>query len=439
MGWSLPAWAQAEPVNIKPVLIIELQTGSIQSARDKFVTIYNPNPQPIDVTGWQLQYRAANAADDAPWHTKARLSCELADDAANKTCRVQIQPLSKLWLASYDLGADKPSHDLKSSMASKGGQLRLLQPAYDDQPDVVQDLVSYGHGLDKSAPAPPKGQSLKRKTSADGQFINTNNNADDFFVEGEPEAMPSTPPANDTPPGESKPRVYPSIAITELLPISTNDTDSFIELYNPQDTPVSLEGYVLQTGLTWNHHSALPDTIMSGHSYLALFRSETHLQLIKKGSVARLLNPNGEVVSLTKPYAVAKPGLAWARTTDDDWQWTATPTPSAANILTPPPLVKPIKTTKAVADNSKPKREKADKKPKADKASTKKAKTAAKSKDATPIPPATQSASAATKPSANYWFIGAAIVLAVGYAVFEYRRDLVGWLRNMKAKLRSTP
>lgn len=445
IGWNLPVWAQTEPVNLKPVLVIELQTGSVQNTHDKFVAIYNPNFQSVDVTNWELQYRAANAGEDKPWHTRAKLNCELADDTVNQTCRVQMPAQSKLWLASYDLGMDRQSHDLKGSIAARGGQLRLVKPGNDDQPDMPQDMLGYGNALvaagDQPAPAPPKGQSLRRKAGADGQFVNTNNNANDFFVEGESTVTPDQPPIPSAPKGDAKPKIYPIITITELLPIATSMTDGFIELYNPQDTPVSLRDYVLQTGLTWNHHFTLPDVTIAGYSYLALFRGDTRLQLIKKGSVARLLSPSGEVVSFTKPYPTAKPGQAWAQTTDGDWQWTATPTPGAANILTVPPLVKPIKTAKTLADNSKPKKDKTvgpkksaktEKKPKADKTSTKKTKPVTKSKDAAPA--AAPPASSPSKPSANYWFIGMAVVLAGGYGIFEYRRDLMGWIRNLRKR-----
>ncbi|HWZ66157.1 MAG TPA: hypothetical protein VNX65_05215 [Patescibacteria group bacterium] len=436
IGGGIPAAAQTEPINKQPALpalIIELQTGSENTTKDKFVVIYNPNEYAMDVTNWQLQYRSASSKSDALWHTKATLNCELVEPAAGQDCQVQIAAHNKLWLASYDLGPDRPSYDLKNSMSAKNGQIRLVCPASEGQPELVQDAVNYGNvevaAGNKSAPTPPPGKSLKRKIDADSKFINTNNSSSDFFVEGTQEVLPDLSSGlqavNVAKPDMSigqPAKIYPTIDITELLPrANTGIADGFIKLYNPHDEQADLQGYVLQTGPAYSHHFTLPVITIAGHGYLSFNTSATRLSLSQKGSAARLLNPNGDVVSTTKPYSAAKPGLAWMQTQDGDWQWTTTPTPNAVSVLIAPST----KPSKSVDKTGITKAQKAQKTPKAAKV---------KAKD--PISPTSlaQTAAQPAKLSANYWLIGAA-TLVLGYACFEYRQDLLGFVQRVRSKL----
>ena len=57
-----------EPHNI---LIVELQTGSLDVAGEEFVELYNPNDSDIEITGWLLQYKPATGDS---WNTKSELS-----------------------------------------------------------------------------------------------------------------------------------------------------------------------------------------------------------------------------------------------------------------------------------------------------------------------------------------------------------------------------
>lgn len=451
----MPLRVLAETDEVQQILIIQLQTASEDSKKDQFVTLFNPNSQSIDVTGWELQYRGPKSSDDKAWKVKAKINCELDDQEANDNCRVEIAARDKLWLASYDLGADRPSHDLKTGLGQRqrGGQIRFVKPSDDQDSPNIQDVICYGSAktdVRHLASVPKKGQILERKQDDSGNFVNSGDNSADFKIAGEDKVQVEPPPADSSPTDQTKDSktIYPKIEITELLPHpETNSADKFIELFNPNDQPVSLEGYKLQTGIGWKHSHALSGLEIQAHSYAALRFGETHLPLIYKTGAARLLDPNGEVVDQTQTYQSAKIGQAWAKTESGSWQWTTTPTPGEANKIT-----SPSQETTASLDSPKPKKvrkEKIDKTkssdilrvkvakatkdkvPKKDKAAKDKAKD---KKNSQSIQPLVQPAQIPNKPNGNFWFISAAASIAGGYGAYEYRQELYNVVRKIREK-----
>lgn len=467
--WALPVAALSEPTDQQPILIAELQTASADHASEKLVALYNPNMTTVDVTGWQLRYRSAHSVDDAPWRTIATIDCEtIPQPDHDEGCKAQIATHGFLWLATYDLGAERPAHPLQhKGLATKGGQLRLARPAQDDQAEMVQDMLGYGNSAvadgDHAAEAPPKGKSLKRRCS-DGQCSATHDNGNDFYVEEDAtmqnEEQPVTSAANDETTNADQPQqnqTYPSVVITELLPQThrsrPNATEKFVELYNPNDQPVALQDYELQSGKGWKSHYTIPAIALQPHDYHAFFYDQTHLVLSARGGAVRLLNPNGEVISQTQ-YDAAKAGVAWAQAEDGSWHWSTTPTPGQANKLTSdiesPALAAPSQAHHSVKRSAATKTVKAQhtkaasegkvkgastKKPgtKTSSAKAKAAKTKTSGAKATPQPLA-QPAQGQPKQGTNYWFIGAAATLGGGYALYEYRQEIWNIVQKLKAR-----
>lgn len=433
-----PAAALTEPADL-PILIVELQTASAESSHDKYVAIYNPNDHAVNVTGWQLQYRTSNATGDSAWHVKASLNCELDDRAANQDCQVTLAAHDKLWMASYDLGSDRPSHDLNASLAIKGGQIRFLKPERDDQPEVVQDTLGYGTAKstegDASAPAPSKGASIKRRVDPGGRYINTNNNAADFESTEVPAVPDDSAPSTGTAPS---PKVYPAIEITELLPKpSTGAADKFIELFNPTGETADLTGYVLQTGPHWSRHHVLRDVSIIGRGYAALKVSQINLTLSQRGGAVRLLSPDGVVIGESAVYPAAKTGQAWMKTDAGDWQWTTEPTPGAPNKLVRPTTDSNSGEAASAAAPIRKKTRSGHKSAAAASSTTKanKPKSAGVKPYSGAQPASPQVAQNSAKPNANYWFIGAAALLTVGYAIYEYRQDIANLWYRLKNKM----
>ena len=228
--------AAAQPAHNPTVIIVELQTASLESASDEFVEIYNPELQPQDLEGWKLQYKSASGAT---WQTKA----ELAGTMLGR---------SRLLIATeaYD-----SSLLMAGGFAAAGGHLQIV-----DGSDNSIDLVGWGTASQpegQAAEAHAKGQSLKRLVDEDGFFLDTSDNSADFFVSENPspqfDGQPAPPEEEPGPPidepdeaGVNEPAEppqndpetsYQKITITELFidptkPL-TDAEDEFVELFNP--------------------------------------------------------------------------------------------------------------------------------------------------------------------------------------------------------------
>ncbi len=129
----------------------------------------------------------------------------------------------------------------------------------------------------------------------------------------------------------------------------TDAHDEFIELYNPNAVAFDLRNYTLETGTTTLHDFTFTDDLtIPGNSYEAFYSADTGLSLSNSGGEAKFLDPTGNTLSTTVTYDTAKDGQAWALATDNTWQWTTTPTPNAANIITQPIVAAAAPKTPAV-------------------------------------------------------------------------------------------
>lgn len=128
--------------------------------------------------------------------------------------------------------------------------------------------------------------------------------------------------------------------VNELLPNPSgtgNDaTDEFIELYNPNGTAFDLTGFGLQTGTTSFRTFTFPaGTSLPPQSFTAFYSKVTGLSLSNSGGQARMLDPFGNTISQTQPYAAADDGQAWALA-KGKWYWTTSLTPGKANVIREP-------------------------------------------------------------------------------------------------------
>ncbi len=368
IGFILSASVFAIPVEYDDVLIVEMQTGSPESASQEFVELYNPNDSEIDITGWLLQYKSATGEN---WSTKSELSGV-------------IEPRGRYLVSTVDYLDTEALDTMSSGLAKTAGHIRLLEPTLEeDGEDVIHDVLGWGLTADSAegelpTVAPEAGQSLKRLVDEDGYFIDTDVNVDDFETSELPTPVSDEEPAEEvvdvpeedvfdedtevteeTDPEEvveepadetneeqgevagivSEPKVYAKVQITELFidPSSpkTDADDEFIELFNPNKESVQLEGYVIQTGNTFSRSFTIPTLVIHPGQYLALYSIDTGIPLSNAGSQARILDPNGNEVYKTSPYEKAKSDNAWALVAGK-WQWTSNPTPAAPNVIIVP-------------------------------------------------------------------------------------------------------
>ncbi len=444
------AAAEETPPTIpdKPVIFTELQTSSAVGASEKFITIYNNADEPVDVTGWQIQYRPATNSSDDAWKAKATVACIASTDA---TCRVVLAPEQWLLFSSYDTQAQVLT--ATSAFAITGGQIRLVQPG---TTPIIHDVLNYGVAstIDGNTPAvaPSKGKSLQRRVGEDGLYSVTSSNATDFaqgcaaptpgqwpteLAPTPAECNASTDPGSDNPdpaddtaadplPEGDTAGIYLPLTITELLPDpaspQTDSNDEFIELYNPSNVAVSVGGYELQSGSSYRYKYVLPDQSIEPGEYITITSAESHLSLTNTGTSVRLLDPNGVVVDEVVNYGAAKAGQSWMRGADGVWQWTTTPTAGGANALVAAVAKVKAASTKKASTVKKPAK------------STAKKLSASKATNvSTPI---ASNAADASQPASlpNFWLLGAIGALVVGYAAYEYRGEIGQKLGVLRAK-----
>lgn len=259
----------------------------------------------------------------------------------------------------------------------------------------------------------PEGQSWARFSDGWKWVANPTKNLSNTTQTTEDEDPSPTEFPAPPPPVSPPPTVQPAapISIVELLPNpaspQTDEADEYLELFNPTNVDVDLSGYKVQTGYTYSYSVTLQNQTIPANGYLVIKSGNTSLSLANAGGQAHLLDPTGNIISTTDVYTDAPEGQAWALV-DDVWKWTGSPTVGATNIYSDPVLT--AVTTKA---------SKATKATKAVKAvSTKKPATAGNvsEQNGRELP---------NEPAPLHFGVLAGVgALAVGYAVYEYRKDL---------------
>jgi len=217
----------------------------------------------------------------------------------------------------------------------------------------------------------------------------------------------------------------------------TDADDEWVELYNPNNAPVSLMGYRIQTGGTFSHSYTLTDQVIPAGGYLVLNSGQSNISLSNSSGATRILNPSGEVVGLVVSYEESETGGSYALDTSGVWAWTTTPTPAGENVFTAPADLMPTLTTKTTPIKT-PK--KATPKTSTTKVTAvKSAFTSSAKKTSTVKPAKTSTSSTTVTPSTQTPSHPTALagfgLLAVGYALYEYREDFANKLRIIRRYL----
>jgi hypothetical protein len=434
-----PVAAADEPT--KHIVIAEISPEAKDSASKEFVVLYNPNTAQVDVSGWTLQYRSAShkSDDSGGWTTKAIVGCQSTKQAdCVNLATVTIAAGETLRLSSFETGDGIAA--LASGMATTGGEVRLVRPEAEAQ-QTVQDMVGYGTAADyegKAAPAPKAGQSIVRSQDETGAFVDTDHNDADFALTPSEDNDSPVPPSAQQPgngttePGKGAgdpPTTYRAAEITEVLPDPASpqldSADEFIELYNPYAEELDLTGYVLKTGTGWTHKYTIGEVTVDPYGYVALTSAQTHLSLSNSGSGVRLYDPAGNLVVEAPSYGKAQTGSSWVKGSDGQWAWTAKPTPGEQNIVEAPTQTQTAKKITAPASAS-AKKTTAKAASAAKKASIPKVANSAVKGAATTA----QSTGATEGNQVGMWVLAGAGVLGVGYALYEYRQEIGGFMRR---------
>ncbi|MEK7471903.1 MAG: lamin tail domain-containing protein, partial [Patescibacteria group bacterium] len=361
LGLICSPHTKAETLLESRIVISELQTESEDSALDDFVELTNRSEDDIDVTGWEIQTKATGATSD--WIRRIVL------DGIIYAGGLIILSYSDV---SHSFLVDIASGHFATGLSTAGGHVRL----FDTDSVAEEDKLGWGTATDAEllpAPKPLAPQSLSRKI-VDGVLIDTNNNLADFelgepnpwadnFASEEEEPVveePEEEPSEEEPieePEEEIPEETPeeelpeeteedelslpllALKINEVFPDpatpETDSEDEWIEIFNPNDTEVNLEGYKLQTGSSFTYSFTFIDIVIASNGYISVSSGESNLVLSNSGGAVRLLDPLGEIMDIlaTYPEAETSETYAWDGFV---WTWTTTPTRDSENMITQP-------------------------------------------------------------------------------------------------------
>ncbi|CAN5669775.1 hypothetical protein BH23PAT2_BH23PAT2_06100 [soil metagenome] len=355
------------------VLISELQTGSSDGATSEFIELYNSSDYPVDIANWDVQYKSATGSS---WTSK--ISSDQADSA-----RFIIEPRGYFLLATetflgenVDISANA---QMNSGLAAGGGHVRLVfKSDLTALNETIIDLVEWGNADtaegDMPAPAPDKDQSLKRIVDEDGWLVDTDNSSADFLISDNPSPQATFPVGSDSDEStgneqdaddnESNPEIEDGpgedqtpqadqedeesddsmhvvapcsgVFISEILPNPTGvDTNNeFIELYNPTNKTIELNGckIELKDGPD-KDFTAFDEIALEPNEYRAFYDSDTNIRLPNgSGGTVFLLFEDEELHEVTYPGDMSD-DVSWSWLGNDDWSSTYTLTPDQKNVL----------------------------------------------------------------------------------------------------------
>ncbi|HSW79615.1 MAG TPA: lamin tail domain-containing protein [Candidatus Saccharimonadales bacterium] len=323
-------------VSASHVIINEVKLGGATNASipTEYITLFNPTAATISLDGWKIEYAKSGTA----------VTCQ------NSSWGVTASQVTSL---SGTLGSNQLSTPIVRSLTdTKDGSLHLV-----DDSGVVMDMVGWGSAAPcyetTAAVVPANDKSIERNLDcAKSLPVDSDNNSADFALNSAPnpsslsgkyattcqQPAPATNSGNsgDIPTTNTVQSSTPTCEgaiITELLPnpAGTDTGKEFIELYNPTNAAISLDGCSLQTSANSKKYN-FSGVILQPNEYKALNDSQTGLTLPNaSGGTVWLLSPTDELQSITYPADVAD-NVSWDKI-GGTWELTYSATPNAANIL----------------------------------------------------------------------------------------------------------
>ncbi len=338
------------------LVISQLQLGGngTGTASQELIEIYNNSEQDVDVTDWCITYATASSVT-----TGSNVHCLTT---ASPHDRLLLTAKKSMTIVTNEFTAANPlfvaDDTFSATLSGTSGHVYLL-----DTNDAVIDRVGWGSAVNPegiATTAPASGKVLSRVfLSQPSTHQDTDDNANDFtkqdivlpsesgLYEATDECLNSDFPGLQAtvPDGYEKdsdgncaviaPLINASLLVTELLPNphASDTNQEFIEIYNPNDYPVSLVGYTFFTGMNYDDEHHFPEDLeISPHQYLVFYNNDISFTLVNTSSRIKLVAPAGNIVSETGGYQEPKEGMSWSLI-DGQWQMTEKPTPEAPNEL----------------------------------------------------------------------------------------------------------
>lgn len=291
-----------------PILISKI------SQDKKYVEIYNPTNQNVNLAGWKIEYYAGSGAK-----------------TVGKIFKDEVISANGFLVLSNDkmlAGAIKFDNNL--GLAQNDGSVVLSR-----SDGSVSDTVGWGSNS-KSAGSPIKGGvKIVWRCFIDGNIIDSKNNSTDFLSSkgsDNQEIVPYSRPNCKSPePKPESPKELNKCEGLKLSEIASNVDEQFIEIVNSGEKTVITTGCKLTVGDS-DVRENIGDIELNPGEFLVIKIKSTNLKLPKTKGKVYLLDEAGSKIDAAAEYSSMPKGASWSLV-DDEWTRTFAVTEGAVNIF----------------------------------------------------------------------------------------------------------
>ena len=290
-----------------PILISKI------SQDKKYVEIYNPTNQNVDLAGWKIEYYAGSGAKTVGKIFKDEV----------------ILANGFLVLSNDNMLAGAIKFDNNLGLAQNDGSVVLSR-----LDGSVADTVGWGNNS-KSAGSPIKGGvKIVWRCFIDGNIIDSKNNSTDFLSSkgsGSQEIAPYSRPNCKSPePKPESPKELNKCEGLKLSEIASNVDEQFIEIINSGEKTVITTGCKLTVGDSGVREN-IGDIELNPGEFLTIKIKNTKLKLPKTKGKIYLLDEAGSNIDSAEYEKLAK-SSSWSLI-DGEWTQTFMITENSENIF----------------------------------------------------------------------------------------------------------
>ena len=290
-----------------PILISKI------SQDKKYVEIYNPTNQNVNLAGWKIEYYTGSGAQTVGKIFKDEI----------------ISANGFLVLSNNKMLAGAIKFDNNLGLAQNDGSVVLSR-----SDGSVADTVGWGNNS-KSAGSPIKGSvKIVWRCFIDGNIIDSKNNSTDFLSSkgsDSQEVAPYSRPNCKSP--ELKPETSKELNKCEglkLSEIASNVDEQFIEIINSGEKTVITTGCKLTVGDSGVREN-IGDIELNPDEFLTIKIKSTKLKLPKTKGKVYLLDEAGSEIDVAEYERLAK-SSSWSLI-DNEWTQTFMITENSENIF----------------------------------------------------------------------------------------------------------
>lgn len=325
------------------VVITHIQAGGVGVASQELVILYNNSMLEVDITDWCLKNKANVAfACFGTELTHQTLALPPYSYATAATPAMATALGFSGFTVTYT-----PTSQSSGSIVGSSDTIKLVD-AFDNEVDKQSWTTSLASGMLYTRHTNQQLSYLydDTDTASDWSIAPLQIMPNDQTIKRDP------PPTNDVCPNIFDaqlvipdglvfdqfgncvaPSATPLLLITELLAnaIGSDADHEFIELHNPNDFDVSLAEYRLWVGPTFEKSFAFPaGSSIPARSYKAFSNAEIHYTLLNTSSRVRIMTTNDVLIDEIPSYESPKENFSWAKF-GGVWKYTNAPTPGIAN------------------------------------------------------------------------------------------------------------